>query len=80
MKCSVYKGRRKADHYLYVSQDAGLERVPDALLALLGALEFVMDIDLTVNRKLARANVVSVLRALRERGYYLQLPPSAERP
>lgn len=73
--CVVYRGAREADTYLYVARPDDLARVPAALLARLGELEAVLELDLHPQRRLARADVHEVLRALRDDGFYLQLPP-----
>jgi len=75
MHCVIYKGPRKADTYLYVEREGDFERVPPSLLDLLGPLQKVMDLELSPDRRLAQADVDEVMAALRERGYYLQLPP-----
>ena len=36
----------------------------------------VMDLVLDKDRKLARVNVLDVINGLKEKGYYLQMPPS----
>lgn len=79
MHCVIYKGPRKADTYLYVEREDDFERVPASLLDLLGPLQKVMDLELSPDRRLAQADVGEVMDALRERGYYLQLPPGEER-
>lgn len=73
--CVVYRGAREADTYLYVAHADDLARVPAALLARLGELEAVLELELHPARQLARADVNDVLRALHEDGFYLQLPP-----
>jgi uncharacterized protein YcgL (UPF0745 family) len=75
MQCAIYKGRRKQDTYLYVTEKDDLSRVPETLLRLLGRLEHVMDLELTAERKLAQEDVTEVIRQLRERGWFLQLSP-----
>ncbi len=75
MLCQVFKGARKADTYLYVAQDEGLERVPEALLKQMGELSSVMLLKLSAERKLARVEAADVLAAIEEQGYYLQMPP-----
>ena len=39
-------------------------------------LELVMQLDLHAERKLARADVEQVMRELKDRGFYLQMPPT----
>lgn len=78
MRCAIYKGPKKADHYLYVEEEDNFERVPEALLGMLGQLELVMTLELGAERKLAQADVEEVRKALKQQGYYLQMPPKTE--
>lgn len=78
MKCVVYKGRRKADTYLYIEREDDFSRVPKALLDMLGRVERVMELELVPGRVLAQADPEQVRRLLREQGYYLQMPPPKE--
>ncbi len=55
--------------------ESDLENLPEALLMLTGKLEQAMELDLTPERKLARADVVEVMQSLEEKGFYLQIPP-----
>lgn len=73
--CAVFRSRRNADTYLYVDHQEGFARVPEALMRELGGTERAMTLALHPGRKLARADVAEVLRAIEERGFYLQLPP-----
>ena len=41
----------------------------------LGAMSFVLELELSPERRLAQANPVTVIAAISESGYYLQLPP-----
>jgi uncharacterized protein len=78
MHCVIYKGRRKQDTYLYVEREGEFSRVPEALLAMLGDLDWVMALDLSERRSLAQADPEQVCRQLRDQGYYLQMPPQDE--
>ena len=75
MNCWIYKGIRRAETYLYLAAEDATDPVPDELLAALGTLEFVMELELGADRALARANPVKVMEELSQRGYYLQMPP-----
>ena len=75
LPCIVYRAAREVDTYLYVERADDFSRVPEALLARLGELVAVLEIELHTERRLARADPVAVMRALRDEGYYLQLPP-----
>lgn len=76
--CAVYRSRRNPDTYIYVDHAEGLGRVPEALLRELGGTERAMTLVLTPERRLARTSAAEVLRAIREQGYYLQMPPLPE--
>ncbi len=73
--CTIYKGSRERELYLYVERSRGLEPVPEVLLARMGTLKEVMTLKLTPERKLARVEAATVLRELEQKGYFLQLPP-----
>jgi len=75
MKCWIYKGDRREETYLYLPQEDDVSRVPEALLEAMGRLELVMSLTLSPARTLARAEPGDVIAQLRERGFYLQLPP-----
>jgi uncharacterized protein YcgL (UPF0745 family) len=78
--CTIYKGSREPELYLYVDRVDGVARVPEELLARFGNLSEVMTIKLTPQRKLARASAPQVLAAIAEKGFYLQLPPNIHAP
>jgi hypothetical protein len=64
--------------YLYVSKQEGLSRVPETLLKQFGKPEPIMLLNLDGKRKLARADAGQVIADIGEKGFYLQMPPSAE--
>lgn len=72
----IYKSLRKPDAYLYLREKDALGIVPDSVRSPLGELSFVMSLELSPERKLARADAAVVRSNLIERGYYLQVPPS----
>lgn len=73
--CTIYKGRREAELYLYVEKGSDLSQVPEELLNRFGSLQEVMTLKLDSNTKLARANAKQVLDQIASKGYFLQLPP-----
>lgn len=75
--CEVFKSQRKQEMYLYVEKSHGLQDVPDELLTQFGEPTSVMILMLTVEKKLARADVSVVLANIEKHGFYLQMPPSA---
>lgn len=73
--CSVYRSPKKEGMYIYVPKQDPFKEIPDALLQSFGTPGHVMDLVLTVERTLARVDVRQVMQGLREKGYYLQMPP-----
>ena len=76
MHAYVYRSGRKPDTYLYLRDKDAFAIVPDAVRLPLGELAFVLDVELTPERKLARADVAVVRANLERLGYHLQQPPT----
>lgn len=75
MQCYIYKSLRKQQLYLYLRKMDDFSRVPEDLLANLGKLEFILEIELTPNKRLAKEDPAKVLACLQEKGYFIQWPP-----
>ena len=83
MLCSIYKSSKKDEMYLYVARPEvseneivdPLEAVPEAMRTAFGRATFVMDLELSESRKLARANSLHVLDSIQTKGFFIQLPP-----
>jgi hypothetical protein len=73
--CKVYRSDKKAETYLYLAEDSEFTDLPEELQRSFGQPAFVMQLELSENRRLARVDVKHVLQGLREQGFYLQLPP-----
>jgi uncharacterized protein YcgL (UPF0745 family) len=73
--CKVYRSEKKAETYLYLADDTEFEDLPDELRKRFGEPVFVLGLELTTDRKLARVEAEVVLASLSEHGFYLQLPP-----
>lgn len=78
MQCFVYKSLRKADTYIYLRKAEGFDVLPELLAEQLGTLGFVIEIELSPQRKLAREDVETVMANLIAQGFHLQLPPGLE--
>jgi uncharacterized protein YcgL (UPF0745 family) len=74
MQAFVYKSLRKADTYVYLRERDAFALLPETVLAPLGQLAFVMEVALTPERKLARADAELVRQNLATRGFHLQFP------
>ena len=77
MQAYVYKSRRKADTYVYLREREGFGLIPEPLRSTLGVLDFVLELALTPERKLAREDADLVRSNLAARGFHLQFPPQA---
>lgn len=76
MHAYVYKSLRKADTYVYLAAREDFERLPEPLRTQLGPLQFVLEVALTPERRLAREDAATVRENLVVRGFHLQLPPT----
>ncbi len=75
MKCFIYKSKKQEELYLYIDKKDDFSGLPDALLKSIGEPVFVMELELTPDRKLAREDTAKVIQHLREKGFFVQMPP-----
>lgn len=75
MQCFVYKSLRRAETYVYLRAADAIDVLPGPIAEQLGKLAFVIEIDLSSQRKLAREDVEEVMVNLNVQGYHLQFPP-----
>ena len=78
MHAFVYKSLRKSDTYVYLAQRDGFDVLPTEVRAQLGALEFVLSVEVTAERRLARVDAAQLRDALQARGFHLQMPPAPD--
>ena len=78
MHAYVYKSLKKADTYVFLAARDDFARLPEPLRTQLGRLEFVLELQLTAERKLAREDPAVVRDNLALRGFHLQFPPASE--
>jgi len=72
----IYKSRTKDELYLYISKKDDFSQVPQALYNSMGKEPvFVMEVELSPERKLAREDVNTVIKSLETQGFHLQIPP-----
>ncbi len=74
----VFKSLKKPDTYLYLGKSQKFEDLPSELRDSFGQYELVLEMELSPERNLARADATQVLLAIASRGFYLQLPPTIE--
>ena len=76
MHCFIYKSLKKEDLYLYIDKKDDFSKVPEMLFNSFGKMAFVMDIELPPERKLAREDAGKVIASLKEKGFFVQMPPT----
>jgi uncharacterized protein YcgL (UPF0745 family) len=62
--------------FAHTDKKDDFSNVPEDLLRSFGELEFVLELELTPDRKLAKENSEHVLISLNEKGFFVQLPPT----
>ena len=75
MLCFIYKSLKKDELYLYLDKKDDFSSVPETLFKSLGCLQFVMELQLSPERKLAREDVSKVIASLTSKGFFVQMPP-----
>jgi uncharacterized protein YcgL (UPF0745 family) len=76
MQCFIYKSLKKDELYLYLQKKDDFTDIPEPLFNSLGRIEFVMELEITPERKLAREDVNKVLFSLQDKGFFVQMPPT----
>ena len=76
MQCFIYKSNKKKELYLYIDKQDDFSNIPEAILRIIGAPLFVMELDITPERQLAREKASDVIRGIEENGFFIQMPPS----
>jgi uncharacterized protein YcgL (UPF0745 family) len=75
VEVSVYRSLKKAQTYVYLPSDQDYESLPEALIEQFGDAVLFLTFELHEKKKLAQVEAKSVLAALRNQGFFLQLPP-----
>ncbi|CAI1686381.1 YcgL domain [Serratia quinivorans] len=78
MLCVIYRSSKRDQTYLYVEKKDDFSRVPEDLLKSFGTPQLAMVLSLEGREKLASADIDKVKEALKEEGFYLQVPPPLE--
>lgn len=78
MHAHVYKSLKKAETYVFLAARDDFGRLPEPLRTQLGPLQFVLEVQLTPERRLAREDPAVVRENLALRGFHLQFPPASD--
>lgn len=80
MKTYIYKSTKKEELYLYISNKDDFSEVPQELYDSMGKEPvFVMELELSAERPLAREDVTVVMQNLESQGFHVQMPPRPEK-
>jgi len=74
-KAYVYRCAKQPDTYVYLARRDAFELLPAPLAARLGALAFVLEVELAPDRRLAREDPAVVRANLSAHGFHVQFPP-----
>lgn len=78
--CAIYKTKKRDGLYLYVKEQDDFSDVPAEVMKQFPVPEHVFDLELSVDRPLAREDVMVVMKSLETQGFHLQMPPKNEDP
>ena len=74
MRVFVYKSRRKTDTYLYLAEHDAFDAVPEPMQVTLRPWQFVLEFDLTPERRLPRIDARVLENNLVNQGFHLLFP------
>tara|TARA_B110000046_G_scaffold82125_1_gene90381 strand:- start:685 stop:906 length:222 start_codon:yes stop_codon:yes gene_type:complete len=60
--------------YLYIHENKTSKDLPKELIKMVRELTHTLDLELSLERKLAREDINMVMKNLKEKGYHLQMP------
>lgn len=76
MKSYIYKSSKKDELYIYLAKKDDFSMLPQPLFDSLGKEPtFVMTLELSAERTLAREDVNIVMKNLADKGFHVQIPP-----
>jgi uncharacterized protein len=76
MKCFIYRSPKRNNTYVYLRERDVFAVLPPEMIGGLGTLEFVMELELTPERRLATQDVNLVMKNLADFGFHMQFPPN----
>ena len=75
MQCFIYKSNKKEELYLYIGKQDDFTDIPEAILKSIGIPSFVMELEITPERQLAREKATDIIKGIEENGFFIQMPP-----
>jgi uncharacterized protein len=77
VEVSVYRSSKKTQTYVYLPSDQEYESLPEAFIEQFGDAALFLTFELHESKQLAQVDARTVLAALHNQGFFLQLPPPA---
>lgn len=78
MQCFIYKSNKKSELYMYIDKQDDFSAIPESLLKSIGTPEYVMSLDITPEKQLAREKASDILEGIQNNGFYIQMPPTVQ--
>jgi uncharacterized protein YcgL (UPF0745 family) len=78
MNCTIFRSSVKDYTYIYLADEQEFKDLPAQLRVVFGEPEFIMNLELTADRKLAYEDVTQVIKNLQDQGFHLQMPPQED--
>lgn len=73
---TTFRHQKKEGTYLYMADQLTWDKLPEALQQAFPQSHLVVSFEMSADKKLARADGARVYAALKEQGFYVQMPPS----
>jgi uncharacterized protein YcgL (UPF0745 family) len=73
MKAYIYRSNRIPDTYIYLAEKDDFSKLPEDITSL-GIIDFAMELDLALDRKMAKESPATIIENLKTNGFHIQLP------
>ncbi len=60
---------------MYIDKQDDFSSIPEAILKSIGIPSFVMELNITPERQLAREKASDIIKGIEENGFFIQMPP-----
>ncbi len=75
MNCFIFRSSKKDFTYIYLRDGYSFDDLPPDLRHVFGEPQLVTKLELSPERRLAKEDVLEVMKNLETQGFHLQLPP-----
>ncbi len=78
MQCYIYRSLKRKGLYAFLAKKNEFSVIPKEIILQLGEMELTLEIELTMQKKLAKEDIGTVLENLKNKGFHLQMPYDIE--